>query len=254
MGENRGVSSFNLSCDRSVFLTSMQLLRYPEGDSVNYAGSKTTDTTKKQGALNLMATTDDGYIIVWNVQSVRHASENNYRKKYTGLKVSKSRGLFITSEEEGGATGHDRADSPSPDRPGTTDTAETGQDLEDDGDGNGNGEAKDGENSISSLGLITEWDASTFFVSSDTKGNEFLKKIEYNAFWLAHKDSISTAVPMPEHSCLMTGSHDGFHRVWNLEKTCLEEMQLPNSPKNELRRTLFYRSHSEVHPGKNGGD
>ena len=26
----------------------------------------------------------------------------------------------------------------------------------------------------------------------------------------------------------MTGSHDGFHRVWNLEKTCLGEMQLPN--------------------------
>ena len=26
----------------------------------------------------------------------------------------------------------------------------------------------------------------------------------------------------------MTGSHDGFHRVWNLNETCLGEMQLPN--------------------------
>lgn len=220
VGDVRGVSSFTLSCNRSVFLTSMHMLRYPLGDSVNYAGTKASTDPAKPGALNLMATTDDGYIIVWGIEQVRMASENKYRQKFGGAKVSR-KSMFITAAAEGGG---DRAESPSPDRPGTTDTADTATD----GEGDGEGEAKMEESSMSTLGITTDWDTATFFATSDAKGKEFLEKVEHKATWIAHKDSVSTAVPMPEHNCLMTGSHDGFHRVWNLEKTCLGEMQLPN--------------------------
>lgn len=218
VGDMRGVSSFTMSCDRSVFITSMHMLRYPEGDSVNYAGTKASQDTSKQGALNLMATTDDGYILVWGIEHVRHASEDNYRRKFGGAKVSrKIKSMFLTAATDG-------EDPPSPDRPGTAETADTATD----GEGEGDGETKLEEASVSTVGLTTDWDSATFFATSDAKGKEFHEKLEYTATWVAHKDSVSTAVAMPEHNCLMTGSHDGFHRVWNLEKTCLGEMQLPN--------------------------
>ena len=59
-----------------------------------------------------------------------------------------------------------------------------------------------------------------------------------------HLDSIGVLVPMSEHGCFITASHDGFHRVWNLDNVCLGEMQLPNltdkqkSPKEPIMGTL----------------
>jgi len=46
--------------------------------------------------------------------------------------------------------------------------------------------------------------------------------------WLAHFDAIPIVVPMHAHGCLLTASHDGYHRVWNLDKQCLGELVLPN--------------------------
>jgi WD40 repeat protein/Ca2+-binding EF-hand superfamily protein len=46
--------------------------------------------------------------------------------------------------------------------------------------------------------------------------------------WVAHDDMIPGAVPLNAHGCFVTVSHDGFHRVWNLDTECLGEMPLPN--------------------------
>lgn len=46
--------------------------------------------------------------------------------------------------------------------------------------------------------------------------------------WFAHEDMIPAAVPLHAHGCFVTVSHDGFHRVWNLDNELLGEMSLPN--------------------------
>lgn len=52
--------------------------------------------------------------------------------------------------------------------------------------------------------------------------------IPCNIIWTAHFDSICMVCPMHEHGCLVTGSHDGFKRMWNMDTDCLGELPLPN--------------------------
>jgi WD40 repeat protein len=46
--------------------------------------------------------------------------------------------------------------------------------------------------------------------------------------WNGHDDMIPTAIALNAHGCFVTVSHDGFHRVWNLDMECLGELALPN--------------------------
>lgn len=46
--------------------------------------------------------------------------------------------------------------------------------------------------------------------------------------YTAHHDTIPKVVALPTNSCLVTVSHDGFHRVWNLDMEILGELALPN--------------------------
>ena len=46
--------------------------------------------------------------------------------------------------------------------------------------------------------------------------------------WTGHHDIVSFMIPLDTHSCFVTISHDGYHRVWNLDAECLGEMVLPN--------------------------
>ena len=238
VGDMRGVNSYFLSFDRSVFMTSLQLLSYPNGDSVNYAANAKASTKREQArilsGLNLMATTDDGYIIVWDSDSIRAESERIFRKRFRESNQTKSKGksnMFITQEnagEYGGVKESKEEDALS--RPGTADSVNTAGTAESSGtnesglDGSVTGDVS----LASSVAPFAENDSSTFFVKVDNHGQSFLVKSKPILFWLAHKDTISVAVPMHEHSCMVTISHDGFHRVWNLDKACLGEMQLPN--------------------------
>jgi WD40 repeat protein len=46
--------------------------------------------------------------------------------------------------------------------------------------------------------------------------------------WVAHDDMVPAAIPLHAHGCFVTVSHDGFHRIWNLDADCLGELPLPN--------------------------
>lgn len=39
--------------------------------------------------------------------------------------------------------------------------------------------------------------------------------------WAAHSDTIPAIVALASHGCFVTVSHDGYHRVWNLDAECL---------------------------------
>ena len=74
-----GINSYFLSLNRTVFITSLQLMKYPDGESVNYAANSKSSSMKEQSlilsGLNVMATTDDGHIIVWDIEGARVESE-----------------------------------------------------------------------------------------------------------------------------------------------------------------------------------
>ena len=110
------------------------------------------------------------------------------------------------------------------------------------------------QSSVASTGVITEFEAQLFSVTDayhkaihskyEKMGGvgapprhhfddydshpSLLEKMGPSAHFPAHLDSATVLVPMHEHGCFVTASHDGFHRVWNLDKACLGEMPLPN--------------------------
>lgn len=46
--------------------------------------------------------------------------------------------------------------------------------------------------------------------------------------WSAHSDSITESLPLHKDGCFVSVSHDGFIRVWNIDKECLGEKMLTN--------------------------
>ena len=150
-------------------------------------------------------------------------------------------GMFVTQGDgEEGKKEQGSLDMDSrPGTAGTVNSADTSA-TRDSADSGASKSLKKGSLSSTSAGHLTDRDADLFFVheyeyrSRHETGDQhhhqhsFLKKTKPVMSWLAHKDTISVSVPMHEHSCLVTISHDGFHRVWNLDKVCLGEMQLPN--------------------------
>lgn len=52
--------------------------------------------------------------------------------------------------------------------------------------------------------------------------------IRSTMMYSAHSDTIPKVVALPTNSCLVTVSHDGFHRLWNVDMEILGELQLPN--------------------------
>eukprot|EP01038_Epipyxis_sp_PR26KG_P009407 gene9407-12668_t len=71
-------------------------------------------------------------------------------------------------------------------------------------------------------------------------GEKAPTKIMCKAVWVGHHDSIPCLVPMNAHSCFVTVSHDGYHRVWNLDQECLGELFLPNVTE-QMRKTSFFK-------------
>jgi Ca2+-binding EF-hand superfamily protein len=60
---------------------------------------------------------------------------------------------------------------------------------------------------------------------SATFGNYLISS---TMMYAAHHDTIPKVVALSTNSCLMTVSHDGFHRLWNLDMEILGELPLPN--------------------------
>jgi len=60
------------------------------------------------------------------------------------------------------------------------------------------------------------------------KGQKFPIYLKSTKSYIAHIDTIPEIICLPAHGCYVTVSHDGYHRVWNLDMQCLGELPLPN--------------------------
>jgi WD40 repeat protein len=242
----RGVHSFTLTQERAMYITEFAMLRYPDIDSVNYAGSgktssnESSDMGKQIGAGDLcfIAATDEGNTIVWNIEKVRNESENKFRLRYP--KAARSKKQKLRAATPGTPGSMHATDLEEDELPPIASLNASSHD--------------DGQESVATAGIsvvISEYHSEQFFVidAYDKNihdryiGDGMLPKHMYPDFdkhpkilenvrtavqFPAHLDSTCVLVPMHEHGCFVTASHDGYHRVWNLDKACLGELALPN--------------------------
>lgn len=57
--------------------------------------------------------------------------------------------------------------------------------------------------------------------------DEYTEK-ESTLSWAAHTDTITESLPLHKDGCFVSVAHDGFVRVWNIDKECLGEKMLTN--------------------------
>jgi len=286
----RGVQSSTLVYDKQFYVTEITMLRYPTGDSVNYASARaaatktaavtvtTTNTSNTSssasetksgdkvaayksanyeallvnGALAFIAATDEGHVLVWNVDEARTKSEAAFRARYPHPAKAKRKKIsrdIETPATPGTASEMNPSEKEFMSRPQTADDPdevfsemqnETQSDL-----------AEPSQASVATLGAQSEHESHLFFATDEydrtlhdmfdgpgmppaylyrdhANHPSINVKVRCCLQFPAHLDSACVLVPMHEHGCFMTASHDGYHRVWNLDKTCLGEMPLPN--------------------------
>eukprot|EP00605_Chrysophyceae_sp_TOSAG23-4_P000072 GSChrysophyteH1.ASY1.ANO1.74.1 assembled CDS len=259
----RGVNSYCLVYERPIYINQLTPLHYPSGDSVNYAGVESKSDTHvdksefSAGSLTLICVTDEGGVVAWNIHDVRMESETKFRKRYpTAAKKKKKKKTGTSSSERPVDTANSRYDTADT-RNSDLDDEEMkpleriGSKLEND---QGIEDSSQVVASVASVGIVTEYESQNFFVT-DTYAKHIherfesgggvgsppadwyddydahptlLEKIRCGAQFRAHLDSATVLVPMHEHGCFATCSHDGFHRIWNLDGACLGELPMPN--------------------------
>lgn len=285
----RGVQSSQLVYEKPFYVTEITTLRYPAGDSVNYASARATATktetavvsttttssaseTKTEeevntatrgahansrlenGALAFIVATDEGRIISWDIDKARTKSEAAFRARYPNAVKTKKKivsGGVTTPTTAGTNEPHKSPEENAPEnnefvsRPPTADkTKDALNDLQ-------NELAEESTFTAVSHGVVSEFESQLFFATDsydksihdrfdgpgmppahlyrDHENHPSINvKVRCCIQFDAHLDSACVLVPMHEHGCFLTASHDGYHRVWNLDKICLGEMPLPN--------------------------
>lgn len=246
IAEPHGCCTHLLQFDKPIYITSLSMLRTPEGESVNYAVTRSGDSKRVQVAL--VGTTDEGKVAVWEIEGVRWDSQRWLRRKFPrGSKSTPSKAAPKSRPTTNDDTsfpfliGGGLADSPPDTKDRRLDTATTGSrpatadaPAEAEAAAAPRGPAPRGVAAEASLTSLTSFtsssktslDSTVFF--GPPIGRKGIVLIPSHVQWTAHLDSICIAVPMHEHGCLVTGSHDGFKRVWNMDCDCMGELPLPN--------------------------
>lgn len=261
----RGVKVFELTHDSHLnnsnfplYITDMCVLRNPDQTSVNYSSVRARQSTGEGS--QLIAVIDDGRFIIWDRDSLRMESENKYRLHHAAFHANKPR--HARSPAAGGGN---RSPSLSPERLANNNSSSIAE--SDDNvfltattpatrslpsrrrgkiPGTAGGSQKTWlEASSAELFPLAQQLAPATSPTAASSGSNVAtgtiagsprKKMLATMDHIvrsgkcinAHTDLIPAVAALPTNNCFVTVSHDGFHRVWNLDGELLGELQLPN--------------------------
>ncbi|MCL4419262.1 hypothetical protein M1146_04125, partial [Patescibacteria group bacterium] len=242
--EMKGVKTYELVHDFPMYITDLTCLRTPDVRSVNYASLKSTSSNPL--GHQLIAVTDEGKIIVWETDKLRFQSEKKLRQHFkvvlekphtghnrrrrsdpqsadlsspNGVHTSQSltapffvtedpKSVVVETKEKDNSRGHSRAKTPHS-------SSATGH--------SGWLELPSKELFCIAVACLADY--------KKAKKNPVTPKdcvLNSAKIWSAHTDLIPSVVPLHAHGCFISVSHDGYHRVWNLDMECLGELVLPN--------------------------
>jgi hypothetical protein len=214
-----------------LYISNLIMLNCPNNSSVNYSLA-----SKDAGDLGsvMIATTDEGNVISWDANNLRHLCMEKYHeyfnsKKLEGQKLSRClrKNVLSTiirkSSLELGSSNDYNANLESTFDLGTSKTSLKGK-VE------SKLKAKFNMHKV-----VHQFDSAQIILgrsststSDNIPGENSIQEILSDVYWNAHSDIISGVVPLHEHGCLITVSLDGYQRLWNLEADCLGELPLPN--------------------------
>lgn len=332
--ELRGVKTYELQHDWSIFITNIIVLRNPDMSAVNYSSVRAKMSTG-EGA-QIIAVTDEGKIVVWDVDNLRLSSEAQYRKYWEAHKErAKQQALQqqqVRRNKRGsaGARASAAVDSPTADGgvhpwQAAAATAIAIASSQGDGSPTTSTTAPTGQKNATSSSFLTSVQDVAYARAITTPGEEINREqravqalqkaspprtvssmqrtwvegpasellpiaatllghfqlnnnntatnassthahqpprrtsnahplrlsgstnntvpssrahsltpgslsyiVRSTQFFHGHLDAIPQAVALPTNNCFVSVSHDGFHRVWNLDGEILGELPLPN--------------------------
>lgn len=256
----KGIKTFELTQEfPNLYITDICLIRSPDIKTVNYAFIRSKPANGE--GYQLVAVADDGKILIWDTEteSIRMQSENKHRQHYKHSGHQKK-------NHHGRERKKDAANSQNlPPKP-STEVAKKGAGNNtfltstDDSHTSLNSKTNNVKVMITPGGVriatpdtaIKSWleVLSSDFFPLAFHNNGKLKKNATNSqtylnhilpavrSWNGHSDMIPVIVPLTTHSCFATVSHDGYHRMWNLDMECLGELVLPNITEHMKNQAL----------------
>ena len=238
-----GINSSRLIHTHSVFITSLLLFKPPAADSLNFSISKNSSESKfiEKAVVTevLIATTDEGRVMLWDTTNLRMESEAAFRLRHDTASVPVLAFASVSSPEKplSSDSNNDLEQYKDSNQP-ETDVENDEEDEEDNGNAfltivQAQSPPKLNRKPINFKRSLVDEPIPTCSFRYDEGGNYTVEKVQqvlsYQS-WGAHADTITSMIPLADHGCLVTASHDGYQRVWNIDGECLGELLLPNVP------------------------
>ena len=224
--------SILLTLPSQTFITSAILFKAPPKNSVNFSLSREANEFPDASHI-FAASSDDGFIFLWDGSNLRRHSEKAFRSRYQLQSPKRP----LTPMERG-------LDSPiSPHSPGD----QTPLYPDDISVGNEEHKISPTFSALKTTFNLTglrennfEYDESGQRILTSGFGETDDRRMPYHK-WKAHYDCVGDIICLGENGCILSTSHDGYQRCWNVDGDCLGELLLPNVTDkmlNDKRRTV----------------
>jgi hypothetical protein len=264
----RGIKAFELHHDTPIYINQLMVMKSGDVRSVNYSSIRAGQSFEP-GAQQLIACTDDGKVVVWEIGTLRSQGEEkfhlHYKQPVKTKKQQRKKNHNLNHNDDFHYDINKRRNSNASVNSDSSNRAFlTGLEHVDFHTVN------EAHNAVRRMGLNKkspnhsflgnnqptwlEYNSKDLFpVSHQPKNNQINVSnspvstppqnrktrrisqapmgttiIHSDRCWNAHLDNIPIMVSLQSHGCFVTVSHDGYHRVWNLDAECLGELILPN--------------------------
>eukprot|EP01034_Spumella_vulgaris_P022279 gene22279-28395_t len=83
----RGVRSFELVHDYGMYLNELVMVKSPDVNSMNYSSNRANSSACRPGSHQLVGASDDGQIVVWDLELLRFQCDSKFRKQFKNVPV-----------------------------------------------------------------------------------------------------------------------------------------------------------------------
>jgi Ca2+-binding EF-hand superfamily protein len=245
-----------LSHTPNLYLSDILTFQVSSKGAINHTPSLDNIPSKYKELL--IATSDEGFVVLWDASMLRKESKSKFYDQYPGLSRPGNHRPDQTKSVGRPNQGVMENDNILGNPTETNDQLD-GFDFNED-EGEVFDDDEDDLVSDKSLGvklsclspsqakkrryatfLKTQRSMSEFILDTQNtqiKGLSSMSILKSIRAYRIHTDLIAAVVPLREHGCLITCSLDGYQRILNLDGECLGEMPLPNITEKMKERSL----------------